>query len=103
MTSNPDPARLERIVGVVLRLGVTASSVCLALGLALSFVGGGAGVARALLHAGIIVLLATPVARVLVSMGEYALQRDWVFAGLTLMVLLELLGSAVAATYGRKL
>ena len=87
----------------MLRLGVTGSSVCLAAGLALSFFDGGAGAARALLHTGIIVLLATPVARVFVSMSEYALQRDWVFAGLTLTVLLELLVSAAAAMYGRRL
>jgi uncharacterized membrane protein len=103
MTFRPDPARIERIVGVVLRLGVTASSVCLAGGLALSFFESAAAIAVFLLHAGVIVLLATPVARVAVSMGEYALQRDWVFVGLTLTVLLELLASGVAAIYGRKL
>jgi uncharacterized membrane protein len=103
MTFRPDPARLERIVGVVLRLGVAASTVCLAVGLVLSFLDGTAGAARFLLHTGVIVLLATPVARVVVSMAEYALQRDWVFVGLTVTVLLELLASGVAAIYGRKL
>ena len=103
MTVRQDPARLERIVGVVLQLGVMASTVCLAVGLVMSFLDGGAGVARFLLNTGVIVLLATPVARVVVSMGEYALQRDWVFVGLTLTVLLELLASGVAAMYGRRL
>jgi uncharacterized membrane protein len=103
MTFHPDPGRLERIVGVVLRLGVTASTLCLAAGLVTSFLDGAAGLARFLLHAGIIMLLATPVARVVVSLGEYALQRDWIFVGLTLTVLLELLASAAAAMYGRKL
>jgi uncharacterized membrane protein len=103
MTFRPDPARLERIVGVVLRLGVAASTVCLAVGLVLSFLDGTAGAAGFLLNTGVIVLLATPVARVVVSMAEYALQRDWVFVGLTVTVLLELLASGVAAIYGRKL
>jgi uncharacterized membrane protein len=103
MTVRTDPARLERIVGAVLRVGVTASSLCLAGGLVLSFLDGGGGVSRVLLHTGVIMLLATPVARVVVSLGEYTLQRDWIFAGLTLTVLLELLASAVAAMYGRKL
>ncbi len=103
MTVRQDPARLERIVGVVLQLGVMASTVCLAVGLVMSFLDGRAGVARFLLNSGVIVLLATPVARVVVSMGEYALQRDWVFVGLTLTVLLELLASGVAAMYGRRL
>jgi uncharacterized membrane protein len=102
MTFRQDP-RLERTVGVVLRLGVTASIMCLAVGLTLSFVGGRTGAANVLLQTGVIVLLATPVARVVVSMGEYALERDWIFVGLTLTVLLELLASGVAAMYGRKL
>jgi uncharacterized membrane protein len=102
MTFRQDP-RLERTVGVVLRLGVTASIMCLAVGLTLSFVGGRAGAANVLLQTGVIVLLATPVARVVVSMGEYALERDWIFVGLTLTVLLELLASGVAAMSGRKL
>ena len=103
MTFRPDPARLERIVGVVLRLGVAASTVCLAVGLVLSFLDGTAGAARFLLNTGVIVLLATPVARVAVSMAEYALQRDWIFAGLTLTVLLELLASLLPSIYPRKL
>jgi uncharacterized membrane protein len=103
MTFRPDPGRLERILGAVLRLGVTVSSVVLAAGLTLSFLDNGAGAALLLLHMGVIVLLATPVARVVVSVAEYALQRDWVFVGLTLTVLLELLASAAAAVYGRKM
>jgi uncharacterized membrane protein len=103
MTVRPDTARLERIVGVVLRLGVAASTVFLAAGLVMSFLDGAAGAARFLLNTGVIVLLATPVARVVVSMVEYAFERDWIFVGLTLTVLLELLAGGVAAIYGRKL
>ena len=50
-----------------------------------------------LLQTGIVVLLATPVARVFVSILEYAQQRDWKFTLLTAIVLVELLASAVAA------
>ena len=56
-----------------------------------------------LLNAGIIVLLATPVSRVVVSTVEYAVARDWAFATLTFVVLLELIASAVAAlVFNRK-
>ena len=104
MTPPARAARLERIVGVVLRLGVGASTVCLGAGLTLSFVPGLSAQAAVLLHAGIVVLLVTPVARVVVSAGEYARQRDWLFVGLTLTVLLELLGGAVAAlVFNRRL
>ena len=103
MTSRTDPARLERIVGVVLRIGVAASTACLAVGLALSFFQGLGAASSMLLNTGIIVLLITPVARVVVSVAEYALQQDWLFVGLTMTVLVELLASALAAMYGRRL
>ncbi len=95
--------RLERIIGVLLRVGVSASSACLAAGLALSFVDAAAPASHILLQTGVVVLLATPVARVVASIVEYGLQRDWVFVALTLTVLMELLASAVAAMYGRRL
>lgn len=90
-------APLERIIGTVLRAGVMASSVCLAAGLVLSLATGGGALAGFLLNAGIIVLLATPVARVIVSTVQYVNERDWAFATLTFIVLLELAASAIAA------
>jgi uncharacterized membrane protein len=89
-------ARLERVIGLVLRGGVVASSVCLMAGLVLSLAGVEPA-ATVLLNAGIIVLLATPVSRVVVSTVEYVVERDWPFATLTFIVLLELVASAVAA------
>ena len=89
-------ARLERVIGTVLRIGVTTSSVCLAIGAALFFFSAGP-MAAALLQAGIIILLATPVARVVVSVVQYMGDRDWTFTALTLIVLAELLASVVAA------
>jgi uncharacterized membrane protein len=82
---------------MVLRLGVTLSSLCLALGLALSLSTAWHGAAETLLRVGILVLLCTPVSRVVVSTIEYLVDRDWRFAALTAIVLLELLVSAVAA------
>jgi len=90
-------SRLEGVIGSVLRAGVIASSICLGVGLVLTLAGGAATVANLLLQIGVIVLLATPVARVLVSITEYAQQRDWKFTLLTVVVLVELLASVVAA------
>jgi uncharacterized membrane protein len=87
--------RLERTIGLVLRVGVTVSSIALAAGLILTFLD--APGARWLLQLGILTLLATPVARVLVSIAEYASDHDWTFVTLTAIVLAELLASAVAA------
>lgn len=105
MTAERTPqqtARLERIIGVVLRAGVAASSACLAVGLLLSLAGVGGG--SLLLNLGIVVLLATPVSRVVISTIEYVIERDWPFATLTFIVLLELIASAVAAlVFNRKI
>jgi uncharacterized membrane protein len=89
--------RLERSIGIVLRAGVTASSACLALGLVLSLWGGSPALAAALLQIGILTLLCTPAARVVISTVEYIASREWPFALLTAIVLLELMASAAAA------
>jgi uncharacterized membrane protein len=94
--STGEITRLERTIGAVLRVGVAASSICLGAGLALTLTGAGA-LANLLMRFGIIVLLGTPVARVMVSVAEYALQRDWTFTVLTLIVLIELTVGAFAA------
>jgi uncharacterized membrane protein len=90
------PTRLERVIGIVLNIGVTASSLCLAAGL-ISTVLGGHAATEWLLQAGLLILMATPVARVIVSIVEYAVERDWPFVALTSIVLLEVAMAAVAA------
>jgi len=96
--------RLERMIGRVLRAGVTTSSVCLTVGLLWTMIDAASPVPPLLLQTGIVVLLATPVARVVVSVAEYVIERDWGFAALTAIVLLELLASAVAAlVFNRRL
>jgi uncharacterized membrane protein len=93
----PGAEAMERAIGLVLRAGVVASSACLALGLAIALATGQHGAALVLLHTGVILLLVTPVARVIVSIGQFASARDWTFMGLTIVVLVELMASAAAA------
>src|SRR4051812_38849051 len=88
--------RLEHTIGIALRAGVTISSICLGAGLILALVRG-PGTADVLLAAGVVILLATPVARVLISIIEYVREHDWTFVVLTAIVLIELMASAVAA------
>ena len=88
---------LERRVGWVLTAGVRASAVLLAFGLALSVTGRGASMAAWLMTAGLLLLMATPVARVATSMIVYIRQRDWTFSILTAVVLLQLCAGIVAA------
>jgi len=88
---------LEQRIGRVLSVGVRASAVFLAIGLALSFTSAGASIAAWLMTAGLLILMATPVARVATSMVEYVRHRDWTFSLLTAIVLLELCAGVVAA------
>jgi uncharacterized membrane protein len=98
--SSPDSAemqRLETVIGEVLRFGTIASSTMFAIGLVMTVVAYQTAVAQLLLETGLIILLATPPARVVVSVIEYIRERDWIFVVLTLIVLLALAGSVVAA------
>ena len=88
---------LELTIGRVLRLGVGASSVLLSAGLLLALIHEADGVAPIVLTTAIVVLLATPAARVAISVVEYIRERDWLFVALTLIVLLTLVGSVVVA------
>ena len=92
---NQGDAGLELLIGRVLRVGVTVSSVCLAAGLVTLFALPHAS--AWLLQVGIVVLILTPSARVILSIVEYAAARDWTFTLLTSIVLLELIAGAVAA------
>ena len=86
---------LEQVIGRVLHVGVAVSTVCLAAGLVISLFATSPGLL--ILNIGIIVLIATPTARVVLSIVEYASARDWRFTILTTIVLLELVIGAVAA------
>jgi uncharacterized membrane protein len=91
--------RLETTIGEVLRFGTITSSTMFAIGLVMTVVSYQPAVAQLLLGAGLVILLATPPARVVVSVIEYIRERDWTFVALTLVVLLALAGSVIAAYF----
>jgi len=114
-----DEARLrqaELIISFVLRGGVLLSAVIIALGVVLFyarylaaggrisqvtyphtvaavFAGLGHGDPLAVIALGLLVLLLTPVLRVLVSVVTFALERDWRYTGITLLVFIILIVS----------
>jgi uncharacterized membrane protein len=94
MTTDAD---IERALGRVLTLGTRLSTVMLGLGLAATFVAPGHALTGVLLASGLLVLLLTPVARVVVSIVGYVRERDWWFVLYTGIVLALLIGSFVAA------
>jgi uncharacterized membrane protein len=95
--SDADISRLETDLGRLLRGGVLSSAACLAAGLALWLTQLAPSAANALLTIGLVVLMATPILRVIVSLVEYARMRDWFFVVTTLIVLLVLAGSVIFA------
>ncbi len=101
MSDRQSIEELELTLGRVLRIGVTVSSIALAAGLATAFLEGTGTLARVLLNAGVVLLIATPVARVAMSTIGYARRRDWLFVVLTTIVLAELVASLIAAIRGR--
>jgi len=99
---------LNRLIAHILRGGVLLSVGILLAGLAIAALEGGTYPATvvepdrilgpllrlrpdALLSAGILVLISTPVVRVAMSVGTYLKGRDWVYAGITGIVLVNLL------------
>lgn len=78
--------RLEIQVGRLLEIGVMLASVCLAAGLIMWFVTGGSRAANLTLTIGLVILMVTPLARVVASLIAYLRLRDWFFVATTVMV-----------------
>jgi len=120
-----DDRRLEIIIGNLLRVGVlVAAAVVFAGGVAyvvqhprgrvdyLHFTAGPAsmttvgGIARSaaalqsegLIQFGLLLLIATPVARVAMAVAGFALERDWLYVAVSLIVLVVLVASLMHAT-----
>jgi uncharacterized membrane protein len=93
----PSEFQLEAHVGTVLRVGVNTSTACIAIGLLLHLFTPLSGTSAWLMTAGLVMLMATPVARVVASVLEYARAGDTRFFILTSLVLLELCAGIVAA------
>ena len=96
-TRAADTHRIERLLGRVLTVGTWVSTMCLAAGLSLALLVPDARIASVLLTSGLLVLMATPVARVAVSVAEFARGREWWFVLYTVVVLVLLLGSIIVA------
>jgi len=103
----------------VLRIGVLVSALVMLIGITFSFFHGGTAVSRmqsdgfdinlpkmfagiragrgkSIIEAGILLLVLTPVMRVATSMVLFAfVQRDWLYAGITFLVLVMTLAGLV--------
>ena len=84
-------APLELKLGRLLFAGVTISAVCLAAGLVLTLTGVRPDAANVILTAGLVILMITPIARVVASLVVYIRLRDWFFVWTTIVVFAVLL------------
>jgi uncharacterized membrane protein len=78
--------RLERNLGRLLQAGVFSSAACLAVGLSAWMIGGPSRAATLALTIGLVILMATPILRVVVSLVAYVRMRDWFFVTTTITV-----------------
>jgi len=86
------PAPLERTIEVVLTTGLLASAVLLLAGLTLH--------REPLLKWGILMLMTTPVARVVVVTVGLLRAKDWLFSAVSIWIL-AVLGSSLYLALGR--
>jgi uncharacterized membrane protein len=100
--SNDAIGRLEMQLGRLLQAGVLTSAACLTIGLVLWMAGAAEGPANALLTAGLMILMATPILRVIVSLVEYVRMRDWFFVVTTVLVFGVLLVTVTLAVLKAK-
>jgi uncharacterized membrane protein len=82
---------MERLLGGLLLTGVRLSALCLIAGLALTELSRASGrpegdVPHRLLNVGLVILMATPITRVLVSLVDEIRSRNWFFAVMTGLV-----------------
>jgi uncharacterized membrane protein len=94
--THQDMHATERTLGRLLSIGTRVSTLMLAVGLVLALLLPGSA-ASWLLHVGLLVLFATPVMRVAVSIVTFAAQREWRFVACTSIVLLLLLTGILVA------
>jgi uncharacterized membrane protein len=114
---------LENMVATLLRTGVTVAGIVVAVGGAIFLLRHGGEVAdhhtfqtlpasdrllgdivtgafhnrgRSIIQTGILLLIATPIARVALSMVGFALERDWKYVLITAIVLTVLLYSLIS-------
>jgi len=88
--------RMDELIGYLLRTGVLIAAAVVAAGGAWYLASGGpSGDPRAgkLIWAGLLILVATPVARVIFSLAAFAIQRDRAYVVITFVVLVVLIYS----------
>lgn len=94
--THADDASIERLevqVGRLLQAGVTLATGCLTIGLVMWLTLGTGRASTVMLTTGLVVLMLTPLARVVASLVAYARLRDWFFVATTVLVFVVLVAA----------
>jgi uncharacterized membrane protein len=97
--TDPRLSAIERLLSRLMLAGITSSAISLLLGLVVLLVSPGAAVGTAIVTFGLMVLMATPALRVIVTVVESIRLRDWFFVATAIAVVVLLattLGLALA-------
>ena len=90
---------LDRAGARLLTWGVLLSAICIIAGLCVWLTAAGDWRAIALLNAGLMTLMATPILRLCVAVAQFAQARDWIFL-LTTLAVLAVLGTSLILAAG---
>lgn len=82
---------------LVVRVGTAVSTTLLAIGIVLALAAPRTRATEALITAGLVILMATPVANLLVALVDETAAREWAFVATGVLVLALLGGSLVVA------
>jgi uncharacterized membrane protein len=96
----PELTRLEHQIGRVLRVGVALSAAALAMGLVLAI--GGIDAGNTVMRAGLILLMAIPITRILASFVDAIRRGDRLLAGATAFVLIVMMLTVVYSIHLRR-
>jgi uncharacterized membrane protein len=93
----PPPHPSARAMTVVLRVGTAVSTTLLAIGVVLALAAPQLRATETLLTAGLVILMATPIANLLVALVDEIAAKEWGFVAIGIAVLALLGGSLVVA------
>lgn len=88
---------LELRIGLVLKTGSLISTAFLALGLVAILAMPDSAAGPVLVNSGLVIVMITPVARVLVALVGFVQQREWRFVAMTVAILGVVAASVLAA------
>ncbi|MCL4379405.1 MAG: DUF1634 domain-containing protein [Candidatus Marsarchaeota archaeon] len=85
-------ANMETAISWTLRVGVIASAAVLVIGILLAYASASSyQLGYELMILGIFILFSTPIARVLLSIFSFAMERNYIYVAITVVVFIDIM------------